>query len=98
MTNITKQDMIDFILSMPDERKVDFNKSRARNKRECGCVMAQYAYEKLNHKGYVECGTTVILDKKAKTIGDLDFELNEIIKNGYFNRSKTFGELKTSLQ
>ena len=98
MTNITKQDMIDFILSQPDGRKVDMAKSRAENKRLCGCVMVQYADETLNHKGRVECGTTVILDKKAETIGELDFQLREIIENGYFNESKTFGELKKCLK
>jgi len=98
MKNITKQDMIDFILSMPDERKVNMYNSRTRNKRECGCVMVQYAYEKLNHKGYVECGTTVIIDENCKTIGNLDFQLNEIIENGYLNNSKTFGELITNFR
>jgi len=98
MKNITKQEMLDFILSQPDEKKVDMLNPRVGNKKVCGCVMVQYAYEKLNHKGYVECGTTVILDKTSTTIGQLDFELREIIENGYLNNSKTFGELKKCLK
>jgi hypothetical protein len=98
MKNITKQDMIGFILSQPDEKKVDMLEPRAKRKGTYGCIMVQYAYEKLNHKGCVECGTTVILDKNCGKIGQLDFELREIIENGYLNHSKTFGELKKCLK
>jgi hypothetical protein len=53
MKNVTKQEVIDFIKSQPDDREVDMQQSNSDYK--CGCVMVHYAQDVLNKKD-VSCG------------------------------------------
>lgn len=50
--DVTRQDMVDFIMAQPDEREVDFDQTRIRD--ECGCLMVQYG--KANGFRFYRCG------------------------------------------
>jgi hypothetical protein len=44
MITVTKQEMIDFINSQPDDRMVNFNEVHKES--FCGCIMVQYGISK----------------------------------------------------
>lgn len=53
MKKITKQEVIDFIKSQPNDREVNMQGSNSDH--ECGCVMVHYGKDVLN-MGNVSCG------------------------------------------
>lgn len=65
---VTKQQMIDYIFSQPDDRRVNFRENWANQ--DCGCVMVHYGKD--NGFEFVGCGTMNWENWKGKAEAEID--------------------------
>lgn len=91
--SISLRQLKDFIRSQPDDKPVDMNTSNA-GEGECGCVMIQYAREKLSAKGKLECGTQNISFHGGRRIGWLDRPIDVLIPVARWSGIESYADLK----
>jgi hypothetical protein len=93
--DITEQEIIDFIKSQPDDRKVDFVDNLSHDK--CGCVMVHYGRDVLNLKDFA-CSYLTIKsypNEKEHVEASLEKNIKEIVGLETWHRQpETYGELK----
>lgn len=104
MITVTKKEFTDWIKAQPDDKPMDIGGSHSEA--ECGCPMVQYANEMFPKEVLPEkwgCGFARWVpesspDAKAFASFEKGKVIDSFIKDGIFNRSKTFGALKKSLK
>ena len=100
--DITEQEIIDFIKSQPDDRKVDFVDNLSHDK--CGCVMVHYGRDVLKLKDFACSYLTIesyldqsYLDQDLSNVTEASLEKNikEIVGlETWLRQPETYGELK----
>lgn len=110
MKIITKKELAEFIMEQPDHRLINFLEASWHNMFDpkdffCGCLLIQFAQEKLNIKISISCGFKNINSfDENECLAKLDPE-DEFFAYDSFNprnkqdrEIKTFAELKHSAQ
>lgn len=94
MKNITKEELIKYIKSQPPEKPV--NMSQTSDSEDCGCIMVQYAKEKLKLKNF-GCGFQSIAynSKTGKEMErNLEFDIRSILPMHLWWETNTFGDIQ----
>lgn len=91
MIIVTEQDMVDFINTQPDDRKVDFDENKEWS--TCGCLMVHYGKSKGLH--FVSCSINGWLNNKENMVAK--FENSLYYSHFIPHRKCTYGEIKTYL-
>lgn len=71
MITVTLQDMIEFVFSQPNEKRINFEQTESNS--SCGCLMVQYA----KHKNiqFESVGCRLWWDHIDSTVAQLEFGL-----------------------
>ncbi len=94
MIQITKQQMVDFIFSQPDEREVDM--VQAHPEASCGCVMVHYGKE--HNIPFSFCGTSAFSVKELITAVLIDCNYGTFWSSPSLTSKYTYKELKEHLR
>lgn len=90
---VTGKEMVDFILSQPDEKQINYGQATADT--DCGCLMVQFGlYKKMN---FTRAGLSCWIDNIDRTVatfeGDFtfdDFGIPELTNLTTFGEAKKF--------
>jgi hypothetical protein len=101
MKEITEQQIIDYIKEQPADRKVNMNEPMSSA--ECGCVMVQYAKDKI--KGFADrpitCGFetfTSITKRGRQSNRHLERSISAIVPWSAWETIKTYGDIQELLK
>lgn len=93
---ITEQEIIDFIKSQPDDRKLNLVDNYSGD--PCGCVMVQYGKDVLKIQENFACCyryITLVVGQEEQHVASLDKHIVDIIGKANWNSlPDTYGELK----
>jgi hypothetical protein len=82
MITVTLQDMIEFVFSQPDDKKVNFSQTESDS--SCGCIMVQYAkyknigFESVGFKHWWSEGVDVVVAGLEQDVYFDDFKAGDI--------------------
>jgi hypothetical protein len=97
MKTITKQELIDYINSQPDDKRVDMRQCSVLG--NCGCVMVQYSKEILNITDPFWCGYHVIyVNNFPEYALGADDNIDDIIDGDHWDEIETYADVRKFLK
>ncbi len=95
MKKITFEELQNYIIAQDDDRLVNMTHNHWSD--SCGCVMMHYATDVLTIEKPC-AGYASIYDENENEVGQLSFNMNDLINDAFACEARNYGELKSRLR